>query len=164
MPLSNMSNQHPSSHLGDHVVNIHQDGIPLTPIRTGASTGARKEGHTMDPDTFDKPHQFENEDTGLRAHIGRRRARANTMTSNFEEAGKKTRAGKIYETLLNFSIVTRYFIYLVPLSLCFLTVILVCHFVDGAKDAKIGTVPLKWFFVWVCFSSTGCEERASNLF
>lgn len=104
----------------------------------------------MDPDDFRKPHRFDETDTGFREYIGRRRARANTGLSITEDAGQKTTAGKIYDKLLNFSIVTRYFIYLVPLSLCFLTVILVCHFVDGPKRTKVGTVPLKWFFVWVC--------------
>ncbi|TGZ76227.1 hypothetical protein EX30DRAFT_266358 [Ascodesmis nigricans] len=143
IPLPNMSNQQ-GLRSEDHIVNI-----PLTPIETNVSTGARKEGHTADPNVFKNDVQ-DVEDTGYQRHIGRRRARQNTMSSDGAEEGALTTMGKIYDKLLNFSIVTRYLIYILPLSLCFLVVILVCHLVPEARGkVKIGTVPLKWFFVWL---------------
>ncbi|KAF2458060.1 Mechanosensitive ion channel-domain-containing protein [Lineolata rhizophorae] len=57
------------------------------------------------------------------------------------------RMGRIYNAILNFSIVTRYFIYVLPLALCIAVPIIIGATV--AQDARIGTVQIVWFFVWI---------------
>ena len=66
------------------------------------------------------------------------------------------RMGRIYNKILNFSIITRYFVYVSPLALCIAVPIIVGA--TAAPNAKIGGVPIVWFFTWVevgeylCFS------------
>ena len=57
------------------------------------------------------------------------------------------RMGKIYNKILNFSIVTRYFIYVLPLALAIAVPIAVGATV--AMDARIGGVRILWFFIWI---------------
>jgi len=56
--------------------------------------------------------------------------------------------GKIYKKILNFSIITRYMLYVAPLAL----VLAVPIIVGGppiTENPMIGKVRLRWFFVWV---------------
>lgn len=72
-----------------------------------------------------------------------------------DDEGTLNTMGRLYEKILNFSIVTRYLLYIIPLSLCFVTVILIGLFI--APHATIGAgentdgVRIVWFFVWVCY-------------
>ncbi|KAF8250789.1 hypothetical protein K440DRAFT_107756 [Wilcoxina mikolae CBS 423.85] len=122
----------------EHIVNI-----PLTPIKTNASTGARKEGQTMT-----EYARGEGEGGGVfQGHIGRRRARDETARDLAEEEGALTTMGKFYDKVLHFSIITRYAVYILPLSLCFLVPILVSIY--AAPHATIGGVRMLWLFVWL---------------
>jgi len=71
-----------------------------------------------------------------------------------EDEGALTSMGRLYEKILNFSVLTRYLLYIIPLSICFVIVILIGLYV--AKDATIGAteggtkgVRIVWLFVWV---------------
>lgn len=57
------------------------------------------------------------------------------------------RMGKIYNKILNFSIVTRYFIYVLPLALAIAVPIVVGATV--AMGARIGGVRILWLFIWI---------------
>lgn len=57
------------------------------------------------------------------------------------------RMGRIYNKILNFSIVTRYFVYVTPLALCIAVPIIVGALVSSTP--KIGGVPIVWFFTWI---------------
>lgn len=131
----------------EHIVDI-----PLTPIMTNASTGARKEGHKM----ADYPRSDGGggaggaDDKFQHKTIGRRRAATGTVGGGCappEDEGALTTMGKIYDKVLQFSVITRYALYILPLSLCFLVPILVSIY--AAPHASIGGVRLLWFFVWV---------------
>jgi hypothetical protein len=130
----------------EHIVDI-----PLTPIRTNVSTGARKEGQSIGGSNVSGSDTFEGEDvqtkTGLfHRHRGRRRAKTESPIST-EEEDVITTMGRFYEKVLGFSIITRYLLYVLPLALIFLIVILIGRF--AAKNAEIGGVKLYWFFFWV---------------
>lgn len=58
-----------------------------------------------------------------------------------------TTMGKIYNKILNFSIITKYLVYVAPLALAIAVPIIVGATV--AKEAKIGGVRIVWFFAWV---------------
>ncbi|KAI5799620.1 Mechanosensitive ion channel-domain-containing protein [Pyronema domesticum] len=130
---------------GEHIVNI-----PLTPIKTSvSSTGARKEGQTM--------NEYSNTNNGSQlgsdgngdfqpSYIGRRRAKSDAVL-NPQDEGALTTMGKIYDKILKFSILTRYILYIVPLSLVFVIPIIVSIY--GAPNAKIGGVRMLWFFAWL---------------
>jgi hypothetical protein len=55
--------------------------------------------------------------------------------------------GEIYTAILNFSVVTRYFLYVLPLAAIIAVPIVVGA--TAAKGAKIGGVRIVWFFTWL---------------
>ncbi|GAB7349867.1 hypothetical protein MBLNU459_g0564t1 [Dothideomycetes sp. NU459] len=57
------------------------------------------------------------------------------------------RLGRFYTKILNFSIITRYFVYVTPLALCIAIPIIVGATV--AEKAAIGGVRIVWFFTWI---------------
>jgi hypothetical protein len=61
--------------------------------------------------------------------------------------GVLTIMGKIYTTILNFSIITRYFLYVLPLAAAIAVPIVIGATV--AKGATIGGVRIVWFFTWI---------------
>ena len=58
-----------------------------------------------------------------------------------------TRMGRLYQRILNFSIVTRYIIYVFPLGSCLAIPIIVGA--TSAKKARIGGVSIVWLFTWI---------------
>jgi hypothetical protein len=141
LPPTSHLNPRVSPAVGDtsdeHIVNI-----PLTPIQTNVSTGARREGQALDPDFLRNSDEKGQESF----HRGRRRARDDT---GFEEDGALTTMGRFYEKVLNFSILTRYLLYIIPLGLFFL-IFIVIGVTRHSKNAwTIGGVPIQWFFIWV---------------
>lgn len=63
------------------------------------------------------------------------------------EADTITRMGEIYNKILNFSIVTRYTLYIAPIALIIAVPIVIGA--TAAKNAKIGGIAMDWFFVWI---------------
>ena len=57
------------------------------------------------------------------------------------------RMGRIYKRILNFSIFTRYLVYVAPVALCIAVPIIVGATV--AQNAGFGKVRIVWFFTWV---------------
>ncbi|RPA91946.1 hypothetical protein L873DRAFT_1711929 [Choiromyces venosus 120613-1] len=149
----------------DHIVNI-----PLTPVMTNMSTGARKEGQSMTRPEPNHNSTGATEEAGIfHRNIGRRQARKTETggdASLVEDEGALTAMGKLYEKILNFSILTRYLLYIIPLSICFVMVILIGLYV--AKDAAIGAtdstkgVRIVWVFVWL--EIVWCSLWVSKLF
>ena len=73
-----------------------------------------------------------------------------TRGTNNEEEDTLTQMGKIYSKILNFSIVTRYFLYVAPLAILIAVPIVIGATV--AKNAKVGPeggVRIVWVFTWV---------------
>ena len=60
---------------------------------------------------------------------------------------KFTQMGLIYYKILNFSVVTRYFIYILPLAICIAVPIVIGATV--APRASLGGVRIVWLFVWI---------------
>lgn len=115
MPLSNpLSNDYPESDMAD---------IPLRNIQSNASSsGARKANQTA---TFDSPDSRDTneEKSGLFRHrsgpAGRRRVvkdMARHGTGGSEEV-KLNVMGRIYNKIVNYSVITRYLVYIVPVAI-----------------------------------------------
>ena len=139
--------------------------IPLTTVPSRGQTGARKTDTGLTPNGYRPssplPPSATNEKTGLFHHhkaAGRRRKLEETGRSNHsDEDGTVTSMGKIYSAIMNFSIITRYFLYVLPLALIIAIPIIVGA--TAAPNAKIGSnkkkgapdngVPIVWFFTWV---------------
>jgi small-conductance mechanosensitive channel len=132
--------------------------IPLTNVPSRTPTGARRgSAHTAtSPAAYHPPlddvHTNTSEKAGLVAGTGpgrRKRTVDDSTGRSLEdpEDGTLTRMGKIYQAILNFSIVTRYIIYVTPIALLIAIPIIVGATV--AEDARIGGVTLPWFFAWI---------------
>jgi hypothetical protein len=67
--------------------------------------------------------------------------------TNNDEEDTLTHMGRIYNKILNFSIVTRYFVYVLPLGILFAIPIIVGATV--APNAQIINVRIVWIFGWV---------------
>lgn len=126
--------------------------IPLEPVvsRTPSSTGMRQ--GSAAPITQIATHESPNEKEGHR-HFGRRIKKSTSKGDPIGTVGYDgeedyiNRVGRIYYKILHFSIITRYFIYVLPLALCIAVPIIVGATV--ATDAKIGGVRIVWFFTWI---------------
>ncbi|KAL1870410.1 hypothetical protein VTK73DRAFT_2648 [Phialemonium thermophilum] len=103
--------------------NSYQDGdIPLTTVRSNASTGARKRNQTQFQDV--DMNRDENEKSGTvtpGGGIGGRRKvhkdlkRAGTDGST--EYVKLNAMGRLYNKIVGFSVITRYLVYVVPVAI-----------------------------------------------
>ena len=120
--------------------------IPLTTVTS--KTGAR---NANDPHSLFSP-QTSNEKRRLfdRQTAGRRkvsdRKEANHGREDMEE-DTLTQMGKIYDKILNFSLITRYFLYVLPIALLIAVPIVIGA--AAAKNARMGGVRIVWIFTWV---------------
>lgn len=122
--------------------------IPLTETLSRGQNGARKWGSNSNTTAA----EHEGEKAVLRGP-GRRRPTAPDISdatgkpSDSPEDGSVNRLGRIYQSIYNFSIVTRYMIYVIPIGALIAIPIIVGATV--AQDAYIGGVHIYWFFTWI---------------
>lgn len=125
--------------------------IPLTDGPSRSQNSARKWG--SGPEAVEQPSSSDGEKAAMANGPGRRRridSDINDSTgkpSDSPEDGKVNRLGRIYQAIYNFSIITRYMIYVIPIGALLAIPIIVGATV--AQDAYIGGVHLYWFFTWV---------------
>lgn len=125
-----------------------QDGIPLTQVRTG---GSRKAGERLDlgaPNTYTND-EGANEKKGFfhhshsqRKNAGRRRKRVDSEGQNVELTG----LGKFYNKVVNFSVFTRYLIYVLPVGLLIAVPIVLYAVLNPL--ATLGTLNVKVWIFW----------------
>lgn len=121
--------------------------IPMSNVSNG-KTGARKTD-PYTPATTGAPEQL-NEKAGFyQRHVaGRRRKEARTAKKNSEgEDEIITQMGMIYNKILNFSVVTRYFLYVLPLATIIAIPIIIGA--TAAQNATLGGVRIVWIFSWL---------------
>ncbi|KAF4553660.1 Mechanosensitive ion channel protein Msy2-like protein [Elsinoe fawcettii] len=126
---------------GDATVNI-----PLAQVhsnggytRSDSITPLRSKEAASEPPSASKRHF---------GHRVRRGADGEDKVIGYDgEEDTLNRMGRIYKRVLEFSIITRYFIYVLPLALLIAIPIIVGA--TAAPNARIGSVPIVWFFTWV---------------
>ncbi|KAL8697178.1 MAG: hypothetical protein Q9201_007265 [Fulgogasparrea decipioides] len=127
--------------------------IPLTTVTSRA--GARKL-NSNSPNGYGRQQSFPDFQSNEKDHLrkrypaGRRRKVKHNGRSNRGEDGEEdtlTQMGKIYDKILNFSLVTRYFLYVLPLAL----IVAIPIIIDATAkhNASLGGVRIVWFFSWV---------------
>ena len=128
--------------------------IPLTTVSSQGHTGARKVAGNPSPTLHraasDFPIANMNEKSGhYPTGLGgrRRKMEARGRENKDREDGTLTAMGKVYTAVFNFSIITRYFLYVLPLALAIAVPIVTGATI--AKGAKIGGVRIVWFFTWI---------------
>ncbi|OKL62448.1 hypothetical protein UA08_02571 [Talaromyces atroroseus] len=135
--------------------------IPLTAVPSNKGTGARKNNSSNNNIAAFPSYPNGGQNTGFdnveksaqqapfRPGPGRRRKTNLGDQSLHEDDGKTTlnRMGQFYYAILNFSVVTRYFIYVSPFVLIIAIPIIVGA--TAAPHAAIGGVRIVWFFTWI---------------
>ncbi|KAI4125265.1 MAG: hypothetical protein LQ347_005430, partial [Umbilicaria vellea] len=123
--------------------------IPLTTVVTNTGvrpvvqTESSAYGHQL---TSSNPSQNEKAAVYGKNVAGRRRVESNMRQGQDGEEEILTQMGKIYERILNFSVVTRYFLYVLPLALIIALPIIIGA--TAARKSRIGGVRIMWFFLW----------------
>ncbi len=80
--------------------------------------------------------------------IGRRvKKEVKSSSGDADDEPQVNKMGKFYEKILNFSVVTRYIVYVVPLAL--LIAIPIVIGASAAKKTQLGGVRIVWIFTWV---------------
>ncbi|KAJ6012212.1 hypothetical protein N7522_002567 [Penicillium canescens] len=126
--------------------------IPLTATASRGQTGARKWTSNPSPE-ISEATATEKEPIATHRGPGRRRRTdtdINELTGKPAESpedGTLNRMGRVYQAVLNYSLITRYLIYVLPIAVLIAIPIIVGATV--APYAKIGGVHLYWFFTWI---------------
>ena len=127
--------------------------IPLTGSHSktgGRRTGAFKPSSTPQPMYLSEKQNNEKIGFYQRHVAGHRKTAAAKKTGHHGADGEEdavTRMGQIYNKILNFSLVTRYFLYILPVAVIISLPIIIGATV--AQNATIGGVRIVWFFSWV---------------
>lgn len=126
--------------------------IPLTtvPTKTGVRKSDNNDQNALGINT-ELSGQKNNEKAGLfhRPVAGRRKAAKDSAAnkSDDEEEDTLTHMGKVYHKILSFSIVTRYFLYVLPIASIIAVPIVIGA--TAAQNAKLGGVRIVWIFTWI---------------
>jgi len=129
--------------------------IPMTSVPNQAPTGARKAEPLVSSVAYRSSHEFAdqtpNEKAGLfhrtDSGLGRRRKlEQKGLAQKDEDDGTLTSMGKVYNKILHFSVITRYFLYVLPFALIIAIPIIIGA--TAARDTTIAGVQITWFFTW----------------
>ncbi|GKT56969.1 serine/threonine protein kinase [Colletotrichum tofieldiae] len=128
--------------------------IPLTQVRSAASTGARKP--TMNTSNNEDSGSGTNEKHGLfhRSKGGRRKKHGELGrqgTGGSDEV-KVNAMGRFYNKITGASVVTRYLVYIIPIGILLAIPLIVLPITDHRKDILVGGSrgkPLFDLFLWI---------------
>jgi small-conductance mechanosensitive channel len=129
-------------HPNDATIDIPLEEVPSS----GIPPGARSDNPAFAPLKDDNAHQ--------QHHLfrGRRRGPAGLQKPGDMgydgEEDTITAMGRIYKKILDFSIITRYLLYVAPLAIL-LAIPIIVGGPPITVNPTIGRVRLRWFFVWV---------------
>ncbi len=84
---------------------------------------------------------------GKRRVLKRRSEGKDLRSGNGDDVPALTRMGRIYQRILHFSLITRYFIYVFPLGGALAVPIVIGA--TSARKARIGGVSIVWLFTWL---------------
>ncbi|PGH01578.1 hypothetical protein GX51_05143 [Blastomyces parvus] len=147
------------SHDQNDATTTTNNNIPLTSVPSRGQTGARKgdsNGYSSSSSYIPPTHLGaengnidNNEKSGFSTSRpgGRRMLSSHGTQLEAPEDGTLNRMGRMYTAILNYSVITRYFIYVTPLALLIAIPIIVGA--TAAQNAEIAGVRIVWFFTWV---------------
>jgi hypothetical protein len=134
----------------DATIDIPLNKVPSkTGVRSRSDTYISPTSRTRQP-TYPTPPPFQNEKAGFYTqHVAGRRhvAEPTGKKGNDGEEDKLTQMGVIYNKILNFSVVTRYFLFVLPLATLIAVPIIIGA--TAAQNAAMGGVRIVWIFSWV---------------
>lgn len=125
--------------------------IPLTQVQTSRSADARRPERSASDAQTESQLTMQNEKAGYfkRRAAGRRKKAAEDRRHSEEDGEENalTQMGQIYNRILNFSIVTRYFLYVLPLAILIAIPIIIGA--TAVPEASFGHVRVVWIFSWI---------------
>ncbi|KAJ5747643.1 uncharacterized protein N7511_009339 [Penicillium nucicola] len=130
--------------------------IPLTATASRGQTGARKWASNTSPESSEATATgtATEKDPIVRHRGPGRRHRTDTGINDLNgkaaessEDGSLNRMGRVYQAVLNYSLITRYLIYVLPIAILIAVPIIVGA--TAAPNAEIGGVHIYWFFTWI---------------
>ena len=159
MPTSKRSSTNRSSKGFQHIPNQSDSpemsnsndatiSIPMSNV-SNSKTGARRTD-TYNSAAAGATEQQVNEKAGLyQRHVaGRRRTERKTAKKSSDgEEEIITQMGVVYNRILNFSVVTRYFLYVLPLATIIAIPIIIGA--TAAPHVTLGGVRIVWIFSWL---------------
>jgi hypothetical protein len=143
------SNDMPDGGLGNGPHGDVTIDIPLNDSPRLTQTGSRSKGQSS-PEYVDEKSGAVARHRGLPGRRRKTRDDINESTgkpSDSPEDGTINRMGRFYQAILNYSIITRYLLYVTPIGILIAIPIIVGATV--AREAKIGGVHIYWFFAWI---------------
>ncbi|KAF4981647.1 hypothetical protein FDECE_17651, partial [Fusarium decemcellulare] len=142
------------------------EGIQLTPVKSNASNTGHRKAEMPHPSSFDSASQHENEKSGHHlGHRGRRRKAGEGHLSRSNTGGDEASLnamGRLYNKIIGFSVITRYLVYVAPVSLLLAIPLIVLPAIGEKNGIPIGKVtsnntdkngndgpPLFKIFLWI---------------
>jgi hypothetical protein len=131
----------------------YETDIPLTTVRTASSTGARKAGDEafiQQQSTFkdDEEKGMFNRGPGGRRRIKKISSKPKRVGTDGEEVAVNG-LGRFYHKVVNFSIVTRYLVYVAPIALLIAAPIIIYAVLDPTAVFASTGVRVIWFWTWI---------------
>lgn len=143
--IPNQSDSSTMSNPNDATINI-----PMNNVNSKNSKAGARKTDLYSPATTGTPEQQLNEKASFyQRHVaGRRRTEKKTgKKGNDGEEEIVTQMGIIYNKILNFSVITRYFLYVLPLATIIAIPIIIGA--TAAQHATLGGVRIVWIFSWL---------------
>lgn len=142
MPLSGRND--PSDSMGE-------GDIPLRPVQTAGSTGARRQNQTLDDMDLEQTSSAEEKKTGLfhrkskndaQGPAGRRKnvkaLAEGGRKGTYGDEGGLNAMGRIYNKIIGFSVITRYLVYIAPVALVLAVPLIVIPITGHYEDTRVG--------------------------
>ena len=136
----------------------YESDIPLTNVRTGASTGGRRPGDTIAQTTSQTPLTEEKGGLFKRGLGGRRKKEPPLRRGTDGEEISVNPLGRFYHRVVNFSVLTRYIVYVLPIALLLAAPIVIYAVINpDAEFAGMGVrvylfwtwIEVLWLSIWV---------------
>lgn len=136
---------------------MHETGIPLTTVRSNASTtGARKAnaGNSTSYDSSSQNGYEKTEGEVHHRHAGRRRKMGDDKLGRSNTGGSDdvsvNALGRLYAKIVGFSVVTRYMVYVVPIGILLAVPIVILKVIDNKTTVGGPKGPLLFYlFLWI---------------
>ena len=128
----------------------YEADIPLTNVRTAASsTGGRRQGDTIAQTMSKTPLTEEKSGLFKRGPGGRRKAQGEDSRRSEGEEVHVNSLGRIYHKIVNFSIVTRYLVYVLPIALLLAAPIIIYAVLNPSAMFAGTGVRVYLFWAWI---------------
>jgi hypothetical protein len=131
----------------------YDNDIPLTNVRTGSTTGGRRPGDTIAPSISQTPLNNDNKEKGSffkrRGPAGRRKTKGLERQGTDGEDVSMNSMGRLYHKIINFSVITRYLVYVLPVAIVLaIPVVIYAVLNPSAEFASLG-VRVYLFWTWI---------------